>query len=366
MNRSLLSFALLASFCLLPNANATIEFIFTIKEQVFDQQGNTQPVTPTEWHFGAGVSGDEQLTAVSVSLPGENNATSIVGEDGSFELDPDSLATKAALDAAYPNGSFSFSITDGGETQDLGPFSITGDGYPIAPHITNAQALQDTNYAQDFIVTWNAFTGADPEDRVIFNLYDDTDDEELIFEFLDATATSFTIPENTFSENKYYEVDVIFVNETGGLDSPETIIGYLSTTSFLLYTQPKATDFATWLQLFFTGDDLLNPNIAGPDADPDGDKLSNRFEFLAKLSPIDNSSTLTYDFISQSGEKVIISPIYDEVLWEVQSSTDLLIWNTIEPESYTVVENQIQIDLELFLPNTFFKVVLSPQATAVE
>jgi hypothetical protein len=116
--------------------------------------------------------------------------------------------------------------------------------------------------------------------------------------------------------------------------------------------------FSIWLQLFFTEDELLNPDIVGETADPDGDKLGNRFEFLAKLSPIDNTSALTYDFTSEPGEKVVISPVFDEVLWEVQSSTDLLNWDTVEVESYTVVGNEIQIDLDSFLPNTFFQLIL--------
>ena len=116
--------------------------------------------------------------------------------------------------------------------------------------------------------------------------------------------------------------------------------------------------FSIWLQLFFTEDELLNPDIVGETADPDGDNLGNRFEFLAKLSPIDNTSALTYDFTSEPGEKVVISPVFDEVLWEVQSSTDLLNWDTVEVESYTVVGNEIQIDLDSFLPNTFFQLIL--------
>lgn len=228
-------------------AQAEIEFLYGIKEKVFDQQGNTQPIEPTEWNFGAGASGDDQLTAVSVTLPGDNSATSILNDDG-FDLDPDPFATKADLDAAYPNGSLSLSITDGGESQDLGPFSIEGDAYPIAPHITNALELQASDYSQDFPLAWNAFTGADEADQIIIQIWDSNADTEVVFEFLPASDTSYTIPGNTFVENNYYEVEIIFVNETDGLDTPETIIGYLSTTSYLLSTHTSDTtlQFYKW------------------------------------------------------------------------------------------------------------------------
>ena len=249
MNRSPLSLAVLASVCLLPNANATIEFIYTIKEQVFNQQGNTQPVTPTDWNFGAGASGDDQLTAVSITLPGGGDPVAIVGDQGSFDLDPDGFQSQAALDAAYPNGNVELSVTNGGATENLGSFSITGDAYPIAPHITNALELQaHDDYSLDFELTWNPFTGAVAADRVIIQVWDNQNDEELIFEFLDSTATSYTIPGGTISEDNSYDIEIIFVKETDGLVSPETIIGYLSTTSYYLTTHTSDTSlrFYKW------------------------------------------------------------------------------------------------------------------------
>ncbi len=242
MTRFKLYSSLLAISCFLHSADATIEFIYAIKEKVHQQQGNVQPTEPTEWSYGAGASGDSGLTAVSVTLPGAGSATVIVGEEGSFDLDPENVATQVEMDAAFPNGSVSLSVTDGGSDQDLGPFTITGDGYPNTPHITNALELQASDYSQDFVLTWNSFTGSDADDQVLIQIWDDDANEELIFEFLDRTATSYTIPGGTFTGNNYYDVDIIFINETDGLSSPDTIIGYLSTTSYLLSTHTSDTE----------------------------------------------------------------------------------------------------------------------------
>ena len=65
---------------------------------------------------------------------------------------------------------------------------------------------------------------------------DRTSDQDLIFEFLPADTISYEIPGGTLVEGRQYEFDVLFVKETDGLPTPDTIIGYLSRTSFDLYT----------------------------------------------------------------------------------------------------------------------------------
>ena len=293
MTRFKLYSSLLAISCFLHSAEATIEFIYAIKEKVHQQQGNVQPTEPAEWSYGAGASGDSGLTAVSVTLPGAGSATVIVGEDGSFDLDPDNVATQAEMDAAFPNGSVSLSVTDGGSNQDLGPFTITGDAYPNTPHITNALQLQASDHSQEFVLTWNAFTGSDADDQVLIQIWDDNANEEVIFEFLDRTATSYTIPGGTLTNDNYYDVDIIFINETDGLPDPETIIGYLSTTSYLLSTHTSDTElsFYKWQRSQQTATDLVQVD---------------QYQALALVSG--NSKTVSYAEInSPSGNYVLNS-----------------------------------------------------------
>ncbi len=259
MNRLLVSLSLLMGFGIIPNATAEIEFIYTIKEKVFEQLDNTQPTTPFEWNFGAGASGDNLLTAVSFTPPGASSPISIVEDDGEFDFDPDSVSSQAELDAAFPNGSYAISVTDDGSAQDLGPFSITGDSYPIAPYFTNIEELQASDHSQDFIVTWNAFSGANADDLIILEVYDNNNSEEVIFEFLDPSTTSYTIPGGSLTDDNYYDIAIVFANETDGLESPETIIGYLSTTTFYLSTHTSDTtlSFSKWERNLQTAPDTV-------------------------------------------------------------------------------------------------------------
>ncbi len=302
MKRFKLSSTLLAISCFLHYAEADIEFIYAIKEKVHHQQGNTQPTEPTEWSYGAGASGDAGLTAVSVTLPGAGSPIAIVGDEGSFDLDPENVSTQAEMDAAFPNGSVSLSITDGGSAQDLGPFNITGDAYPNTPHITNALELQASDYSQDFVLTWNSFTASDADDQVLIQIWDDNANEELVFEFLDRSATSYTIPGGTLTNDNYYDVDIIFINETDGLPNPDTIIGYLSTTSYLLSTHTSDTGltFYKWQRNRQTGTDQVQV---------DG------YQMLARVSG--QSKTVSYAEIN--------SPTGNYVLNSIEGNAQLLL-----------------------------------------
>ena len=217
-----------------------VDFIYIIKERAFDQVANFNPEgTDAEWGFGAGVSGGDNITGATVTYPGSGGPQNLPGQPGDYELDnEEDFDSQAALDAAYPNGQVSFSVTEDGLTSNLGPFNISGDNYPNVPHVLNAAALGSFDFSQPFLVQWNEFVGGNADDRIVFQLWRNDDDEELIFEFLDSNITSFEIPANTLEPNRTYDLDIIFVKETDGLDTPDTIIGYLSTTGIDISTYP--------------------------------------------------------------------------------------------------------------------------------
>jgi hypothetical protein len=219
-----------------------IDFVYTIKEQAFEQYGNTAPTTPTDWGFGSGVLGGSNVTGGSVSYGEETELFS--GSDGEYELDIQGYASQAALDADYPNGDFTVTVTVGGDDTVVGPFPITGNAYPPAPHITNAVELQSHDYTQDYLLTWDAFSGADAGDEIILQIWDSTTDDDIVFARLDPTATSYLISGDELSADKYYDIDLLFLNETYGPESPDTLIGYLSSTTFYLSTHTSDTELA--------------------------------------------------------------------------------------------------------------------------
>ena len=58
---------------------------------------------------------------------------------------------------------------------------------------------------------------------------------------LPAATNAYEIPGGTLVPGRQYEFDILFVEETDGLESPDTIIGYMSRTNFDLYTYTADT-----------------------------------------------------------------------------------------------------------------------------
>jgi hypothetical protein len=87
------------------------------------------------------------------------NSLTFVSANSDYEF-TDPLATKAALDGAFPNGNFTMS---GGGFPTLS-ISITGDLYPIVPDVTNGtwqNGVLLINSAQSYTLNLNTFTGYD-------------------------------------------------------------------------------------------------------------------------------------------------------------------------------------------------------------
>jgi hypothetical protein len=264
---------LLANCFILTLSEATTEFLYAIKEQVFQQYGNNLAFAPERFRFAAGAQGDSQLTALTVTYPGSGGPIPAQGSPGEFSLESDDFATMEALDAVYPNGNISFGVTDNESTQDLGPYSITGDAYPVTPYISNALELQASDYSQDFQLSWNTFFGAGEEDLILLQIWDSQADAELISSGLvSATETSFTIPGGTLLTDRYYDVELLFINNSVGSVTPQAIVGYMSTTQFLLSTHTSDTRLSLYK---WRGQEQLSPT---------GDYTDPSYRFLSVVT----------------------------------------------------------------------------------
>jgi hypothetical protein len=62
------------------------------------------------------------------------------------------------------------------------------------------------------------------------------------------------------------------------------------TYTFNLTINQPATPLEIWTESFWTGNDLSNPDISGPNADPDRDGIENLLEFVFNLDPTKKES----------------------------------------------------------------------------
>ena len=86
-----------------------------------------------------------------------------------------------------------------------------------------------------------------------------------------------------------------------------------------------------WATQYFTSEELLQPEISGPNADPDMDGVPNRIERELGLIPTQSQSTITVSIEALSaGElQIQIQPMSESVSFHLVSSSDLSTWSAL-------------------------------------
>jgi hypothetical protein len=86
-----------------------------------------------------------------------------------------------------------------------------------------------------------------------------------------------------------------------------------------------------WATQYFTSEELLQPEISGPNADPDKDGVPNRIERELGLIPTQSRSTITVSIEALSvGElQIRIQPMSESVSFHLESSPDLSTWSEL-------------------------------------
>ncbi len=117
--------------------------------------------------------------------------------------------------------------------------------------------------------------------------------------------------------------------------------------SRLIITGNDATTYATWRSANFTGADLTNDTISGPNADPDGVGLSNlaRYAFaLPARGPVANPATVGTATAGSASYLTLTFPCRataTDLTYILESSTDLVTWTTVPDRTYTAGANPI-------------------------
>ena len=181
------------------------------------------------------------VNSASLCLPtGVTNM--LISEGAKLELSTN-FPTKAALDAAYPNGvyTFNFNTTDDG-TNIMAPLNLSGDSYPPnAPHVSNFGAAQTVRPSQDFVLTWDAFAVGTTNDYVQVEVGD-------VFKTpapgsagaLNGTNTSVRIPGDLLLASQTNSASLLFVkftaSNTTNYPGSYGFAGYFKSTQFNLIT----------------------------------------------------------------------------------------------------------------------------------
>ena len=146
---------------------------------------------------------------------------------GPQDLEPDDdegweffaeFGTKAALDAAFKTGKYTFAIDTVNQGQKVPAVTLPSESYPVVPHVSNWADAQLIAADGDFTLNWDVFTGGTASDFIQVSIVNESD--ETILEtpgFWEATpllgtARSLVIPAGTLEAGETYSATLLFAN----------------------------------------------------------------------------------------------------------------------------------------------------------
>ena len=186
----------------------------------YAQTSTSDPVPESDapYHFNAMVLGPDAgpaVTSGSLTLPSGARKELESMPFGSALFYLDEPASGAALEAAYPPGTYTLRFTRNGEAERVIPMTMPVVNVPI-PKIANFAEAQSVNHAQAFTLRWNAFTGAGANDSISLYIADALGN--VVFQAPDlcvprelpVTATSIILPANTLQNNMTYSAGLHF------------------------------------------------------------------------------------------------------------------------------------------------------------
>ncbi len=199
------------------------------------------------------------FTEATVVLP-NGTTKSLPNLFGTFFL-VEEFATEAALEAAYPSGTYAISVKQATGASTV-TFQIGAAGTLPVPQLSNYPQTQAYDASKDFTLQWLPYSGATANDSIFLNLNDDAGNsfaapDPCVPRLLSNTATSIVVPANTFAAGGTIQGFLSF-SKTSGFDtnSIENVIAYASyskTTDFELKpsggTQQQPPEIQSFVRL---------------------------------------------------------------------------------------------------------------------
>jgi hypothetical protein len=182
--------------------------------------------------------GFAQISNPQLILPGGAAKPLVPTPDADTLKFSQSAATAAALDAAFPPGTYGVNMT----SAILGPLSSTAalgaDAFPTAPQVLNYLAAQSIDPTKDFDVTWAPFTGGTADDQIQLIIFDT--DGTVISDSgtLDGLQTSTTVYSSTLEASTTYKATLTFrkLSTNVATSLPPLAIGFYAETQFQVHS----------------------------------------------------------------------------------------------------------------------------------
>ncbi|MFO0954821.1 MAG: PEP-CTERM sorting domain-containing protein [Isosphaeraceae bacterium] len=208
-------------------ARADISFVSAFRNVSNVQTGNGNTLSAAGAFYSADLTSTtaNNYSAVQMVFPGAGSPVALSQTDLTlYHFQTNNLGSKAAMDAAFPVGTYTFNATRSGGV-DTTSYQYTTDDYAQSqPFLTGNDyaSLQGMNAAQAFVFHFSPFvTGSRANSSFIFFTIFDNDTNKFVFDagFLAPTTTSVTLAANTLAAGHHYTYEIDFSNRDL-VDSP--------------------------------------------------------------------------------------------------------------------------------------------------
>jgi hypothetical protein len=202
------------------SARAQISFVDIYRTALLSQTGNDAAGTAYSFSYiGFDLTSEtgNQYSTVQAFYPGAGSPATLANDDPSnaahYEFTSGNFGSQAALDVAYPKGTYSFTANGGGPAATT-MVNYANDAYSATqPYLTgtNFSALQGMNSAASFTFQLSPFTkdATTTDAFIFFNIFDViTGDVVFSSNFLSPNTSSILLPGNTLHPNTAYVFDL--------------------------------------------------------------------------------------------------------------------------------------------------------------
>lgn len=220
LNRVTIFFLAAFATVLLSETRADIVHVNMFRSGSSIQTGNGATLAPLGYFFSSNLfsSDPDEFTAVLMSFPGPGSPLGMTKTSPTvFTHQSGTFPTQAAMDAAYPFGTYAYAASGPGGP-DSTSFVYAVDDYPLSvPYLTGTDFtdLQGLNKNNSFDFHFSPFvTGGQATESIMFFTVFDHTINSLVFTAgsLPATATGLTLPADTLQSGHVYSYELIFSN----------------------------------------------------------------------------------------------------------------------------------------------------------
>jgi uncharacterized repeat protein (TIGR01451 family) len=233
------------NMAVVPQSNVDVYGV--LKAQLFVQTNTGAPkkVRPTGFVFVAEVDpiATGSVASASVRLPsGEIGTLSTGSTDIEYDFS-DQFSAVGQLNRAYPDSEYTLTIGDTNGVVKILNLNLPSGLFPKPPHVNNWVATQVMNTNQNLTIVWDALPGGTKADVVGVSIQDEVNNQDVFFTpnpgqpgALDGTATSVTVPSNTFSSSGTYLATLTYIKnpvlDSTSFPGAQGIAGHTTITGF--------------------------------------------------------------------------------------------------------------------------------------